>query len=75
MHINDLLKTGVERGASDLHLKVGSYPVIRVSGLAILGGVGVKVRRPGETARDTRLRLKAERKAKKLLEKRRRNAP
>ncbi|HZN02246.1 MAG TPA: type IV pilus twitching motility protein PilT [Candidatus Polarisedimenticolia bacterium] len=32
MHINDLLKTATERKASDLHLKVGSYPVIRVSG-------------------------------------------
>ena len=33
MHINDLLKMSVERGASDLHLKVGSHPVIRVDGL------------------------------------------
>ena len=32
MHINDLLKLSAERGASDLHLKVGSYPVIRVNG-------------------------------------------
>ena len=32
MHINDLLKIAIERKASDLHLKVGSYPVIRVSG-------------------------------------------
>ena len=32
MHINDLLKTASERGASDLHLKVGSHPVIRVHG-------------------------------------------
>ncbi len=32
MHINDLLKLAIERKASDLHLKVGSYPVIRVSG-------------------------------------------
>ena len=32
MHINDLLKIATERKASDLHLKVGSYPVIRVSG-------------------------------------------
>jgi twitching motility protein PilT len=27
-----LLKSAVEKGASDLHLKVGSYPVIRVDG-------------------------------------------
>jgi twitching motility protein PilT len=32
VHINDLLKSAVEKGASDLHLKVGSYPVIRVDG-------------------------------------------
>src|SRR5256885_1874930 len=33
MHVNDLLKLAVERGASDLHLKVGSYPMMRVAGL------------------------------------------
>ena len=48
-------------------------PVIRVTGLAVLGGVGVKVRLPGESARDARLRLKVERKAKKLIEKARRD--
>src|SRR5436190_82761 len=32
MHVNDLLKTAVEAGASDLHLKVGSYPMMRVKG-------------------------------------------
>ena len=32
MHINDLLKMASERRASDLHLKVGSHPVIRVAG-------------------------------------------
>ena len=32
MHVNDLLGIASERGASDLHLKVGSHPVIRVSG-------------------------------------------
>jgi len=32
MHINDLLKLTAENGASDLHLKVGSYPIIRVNG-------------------------------------------
>ena len=30
MHINDLLKIAVDSGASDLHLKVGSYPMMRV---------------------------------------------
>jgi twitching motility protein PilT len=32
MNINDLLKIAVERKASDLHLKVGGHPVIRVDG-------------------------------------------
>ena len=32
MHVNDLLKVAVERGASDLHLKAGSYPMMRVRG-------------------------------------------
>src|SRR3954463_15722339 len=32
MHVNDLLKIAVESGASDLHLKVGSYPMMRVRG-------------------------------------------
>ena len=32
MHINDLLTTAVEHGASDLHLKVGSAPMMRVAG-------------------------------------------
>jgi twitching motility protein PilT len=32
MNINDLLKIAVERKASDLHLKVGSHPVIRIDG-------------------------------------------
>lgn len=32
MHINDLLKIATEKGASDLHLKVGSHPVIRITG-------------------------------------------
>jgi len=32
LHINDLLKIAAERRASDLHVKVGSHPVIRVDG-------------------------------------------
>ena len=32
MHVNDLLKIAVENGASDLHLKVGTYPMMRVRG-------------------------------------------
>ncbi|HXI28264.1 MAG TPA: PilT/PilU family type 4a pilus ATPase, partial [Vicinamibacterales bacterium] len=32
MHVNDLLKIAVESGASDLHIKVGSLPMMRVRG-------------------------------------------
>ena len=33
MHVNDLLKIATDSGASDLHLKVGSYPMMRVHGV------------------------------------------
>jgi len=33
MNINDLLKIAVEREASDLHLKVGNHPVLRINGI------------------------------------------
>ncbi len=32
MHINDLLTAIVEQGGSDLHLKVGNYPIARIKG-------------------------------------------
>ncbi len=32
MHVNDLLKIAVDSGASDLHLKAGSYPMMRIRG-------------------------------------------
>ena len=32
INVNDLLKLAVERGASDLHLKVGSFPMLRLFG-------------------------------------------
>ena len=35
MHVNDLLKVAVDAGASDLHLKVGSFPMMRVRGSLI----------------------------------------
>ncbi len=35
MHVNDLLRIAVDCGASDLHLKVGSYPMIRVHGTLV----------------------------------------
>src|SRR5437763_12520892 len=33
MNIDDLLRTAIERKASDLHLKVGNYPHLRIDGL------------------------------------------
>jgi twitching motility protein PilT len=35
MHVNDLLKLAVDNNASDLHLKVGSYPMMRVRGALV----------------------------------------
>jgi twitching motility protein PilT len=32
VHINDILKVAVERKASDVHLKVGAHPVLRMDG-------------------------------------------
>ncbi len=32
MHINDVLKVAVERKASDVHIKVGAHPVLRIDG-------------------------------------------
>ena len=32
MHIDDLLRMTVTKGASDLHLKVGGFPVLRING-------------------------------------------
>ena len=32
MNIDDLLRHTVERGASDLHLKVGNVPFLRIDG-------------------------------------------
>jgi len=33
MNIDDLLKISVERNASDLHLKVGNHPILRIDGV------------------------------------------
>jgi len=35
MHVNELLKIAVESGASDLHLKVGSVPMMRLAGALV----------------------------------------
>ena len=43
-------------------------PVIRVTGLAFMGGVEVHVRYPGESAREAKRRKKLERKERRRLE-------
>jgi twitching motility protein PilT len=35
VHVNDLLKIAVDAGASDLHIKVGSYPMMRLRGALV----------------------------------------
>jgi twitching motility protein PilT len=46
MHINDLLKIAVTSGASDLHLKVGSYPMMRVNGSLVVVTEDKRLDRP-----------------------------
>src|SRR5215471_17491415 len=36
MQLNHLLQTAVASGASDLHLKVGSYPMMRINGTLVV---------------------------------------
>ncbi|MBP1604768.1 MAG: pilT 1 [Acidobacteria bacterium] len=36
MDINDLLRTAIERQASDLHLKTGTYPILRIDGTLVV---------------------------------------
>src|SRR5687768_5687571 len=35
MQLDDLLRTATEAGASDLHVKAGSYPMMRISGTLV----------------------------------------
>jgi len=50
MHINDLLQIAVTAGASDLHLKVGSYPMMRVSGMLAVASEEKRLDRPDTEA-------------------------
>jgi twitching motility protein PilT len=50
MHINDLLKVAVSSGASDLHLKVGSYPMMRVNGSLVVVSEEKRLDRPDTEA-------------------------
>jgi hypothetical protein len=46
-------------------------PILRIRGFALMGGVEVTVRNPGETARDAKKRRREERKARRLAKKER----
>src|SRR5215207_1605667 len=46
MHINELLKVAVTSGSSDLHLKVGSYPMMRVNGSLVVASEEKRLDRP-----------------------------
>jgi twitching motility protein PilT len=50
MHINDLLKVAVTSGASDLHLKVGSYPMMRINGSLVVASEEKRLDRPDTEA-------------------------
>jgi twitching motility protein PilT len=47
IHIDELLQTAVARGASDLHLKVGSYPMMRVNGNLMVASEAGRLDRAG----------------------------
>ena len=57
---------GFEQGEHDVPKFDPERPVLRVRGVALMGGVDIKVRYPGETARQARARRKAEKRARKL---------
>jgi twitching motility protein PilT len=56
IHIDDLLRTAVAHRASDLHLKVGSYPMMRVNGNLMVASEGGRLGRADtETMAETML--------------------
>jgi twitching motility protein PilT len=50
MNINDLLKIAVTSGSSDLHLKVGSYPMMRINGSLVVASEEKRLDRPDTEA-------------------------
>lgn len=57
---------GFEQVATD-QTAPADAPIIRINGLALMGGVDVSVRYPGETARDAKRRRKLEKKEQRRL--------
>ena len=45
MHLNDLLTHAVRSGASDIHIKVGSYPMMRVDGTLLVANESRRLER------------------------------
>jgi len=58
---------GFEHIADEYHDPDPHAPTLRITGVAVMGGVEVTVRHPGETARDARRRRKLERKERRRL--------
>jgi hypothetical protein len=62
---------GFEHAGDDVREADPSAPVLRVSGVALMGGVDVSIRYPGETARDARRRRRQERRDRRREQRRR----
>ncbi|MDZ7781166.1 MAG: DUF1707 domain-containing protein [Gemmatimonadota bacterium] len=59
---------GFEHAAGDAVDPAPGTPTLRITGMAIMGGVDINVRRPGETVRDARRRRRLERKQRRRNE-------
>ena len=59
---------GFDEGEGDSVRPDPTAPVLRVSGIAVMGGVDIHVRRPGESARDARRRRRQERRVERRKE-------
>ena len=57
---------GFEHDQSTRSNPPAGAPTVRISGVALMGGVSVVVRYPGESAKEARRRIKEERKSKRL---------
>jgi len=58
---------GFEHAADDALLPGPHTPTLRITGLAVMGGVEITVRHPGESAREARRRRRLESKERKRL--------
>jgi hypothetical protein len=62
------LMGGFEHAAEGAVAPGPGAPTLRITGFAVMGGVDISVRRPGETVRDARRRRRIERKERRRLE-------